>query len=41
MKENELRMDNLRWSEKVMRVVVWMFLIFVFVGIFVGTVSKS
>lgn len=28
-------------SEKVMRVIVWGFLIFVFVGIFVGAVSKS
>jgi hypothetical protein len=41
MKENELRMDNLSWSEKVMRVVVWMFIAFVLLGIVVGAVSKS
>lgn len=36
MKENELRMDNLRWSEKMMKAFVWGFIAFVLLGIVVG-----
>jgi hypothetical protein len=39
MKENELRMDNLRWAEKMMKAFVWAFLGFVLFWIIFGAVS--